>query len=120
MAKKSAPKSKKPRTAPAEWQDAVDASEEKNDGTGSAIDDNGVPYVIERLNPDERAVTAAEMARLVGERTEVNEDYLDTSRTFRKRLAGLDDRIRELATEYETGQRRVPAQQDLPMAGARA
>jgi hypothetical protein len=115
MPKKSGPKSKK--QAPAQWQKAVDASKEQdNDGTG-VVHEDGVPMILEKLSADARAVTAAEMARLIGERTEVNEEYLDESRKFRKRLGGLDDRIRELATEYESGMRKVPAQKDLPLEG---
>jgi hypothetical protein len=122
MAKKAPiTKSKKPRQAPAEWQDAVDASEAQADSPkGGVIHEDGTPYVIEALDDAARAVTAGEMSRLVEERAEVREEYLDASRGFRDRLKGLDDRIRELAGEYNKRERKVPAQKTLPGTEAHA
>jgi len=113
MAKKtSSKKSKGP--APEGWQGAVDASEAK----GGVVHEGGIPFVLEPLDNATLKTQAHEMARLVGERQAVREEYLDASRGFRDRLKGLDDRINEIAGEVESGVRKVPAQQSLPGASA--
>jgi len=119
MAKKTGtPKEK--RKAPTEWQSAVDASAAKEAPKGGVVHEDGVPYVIEPLDDRAREVTAGEMARLVAERAQVREEKLQSARTFRDRLNGLDDRIGELAGEYNKRERKVPAQKTLPGTESRA
>lgn len=105
----------KKKQAPAEWQGAVDASEAKDEKPKGGVKHDGAgPFVEEPLDAETLAVQAHEMARLVGERTKVDQQRLDALRKYGKELKGLDDRIEKLAKEVESGVRRVPAQKDLP------
>ena len=103
-------------TDSSKFKDAVEASSAA-DNTG-VVHEGGLPFVLEQLDNATLKTQAHEMARLVGERMAVREEYLDASRGFRDRLKGLEDRINEIAAEVESGVRKVPAQQNLPAVGA--
>lgn len=116
MAKKNSSGKKQ---APAEWQGAVDASDEVSKKTG-VHHDGGIPMVTEALDAETLKVQAHEMARLVGERTKVRDEKLESMRKFNDKLRGFEERISELAGEVESGVRKVPAQRDLPGTDASA
>lgn len=98
-------------TDSSKFKDAVDASARKNSGVKH---DGAGPYVEEPIDGETLRVQAHEMARLVGERAKVRDQKLDALRKYNDKLKGFDDRISELASEVESGVRRVPAQKTLP------
>jgi hypothetical protein len=117
MAKKSG---KEKRQAPAEWQSAVDASAEKDAPKGGVVHDASGPTILEPLDAETLRIQSHEMARLIGERTKVRDEKLETMRKYNDKLKGFEDRIAELAAEVESGTRRVPAQKTLPGTEAQA
>lgn len=119
MAKKApTTKSKKPRTAPAEWQDAVDASQanepaSKNDGTG-VLYENGIPYVIEKLTLEEKAEAGQHLGELNIELRELEQDGRDAASSQRKKVKELKKKIADLSLEAFEGMRKSSTQKTLP------
>lgn len=121
MVKKSRPtiKSKKPRQAPAEWQDAVDASAanepaDENDGTGIAYE-NGVPYVIEKLTLEEKAEAGQHLGELNIDLRELEQDGRNAASAQRKKVKELKKKIADLSQEAFEGLRKASTQKNLPL-----
>lgn len=125
MPKKSpTTKSKKPRQAPAEWQDAVDASQAnepaaENDGTG-VVFENGKPYVIEKLTLEEQAAAGHRLGELNIELRELELDGARTATTQRKNVKALKKKIADLSQEAFDGLRKASTQKNLPHTEPRA
>jgi hypothetical protein len=119
MAKKSpTTKSKKHRQAPAEWQDAVDASAandpaDENDGTG-IVYENGTPYVIEKLTLEEQAAAGHRLGELNIELRELELDGARTATLQRKNVKALKKKIADLSQEAFDGLRKASTQKNLP------
>lgn len=111
-------KNKKPRQAPAEWQDAVDASAQnepagENDGTG-VIYENGIPYVIEKLTLEDKARAGERLGELNIDLRELEQEGRDAASAQRKKVKDLKKKIADLSKEAFEGMRKSSTQKTLP------
>lgn len=126
--KKAEEQQDKPATLPPEWQKVVDASAAAVEATmrrarpeplTGIVHENGVAYVLEPIDPVQLTKDSHELALLLKGRDKIDSDRRQVAAAFKSKLADLDERITALAEELETGLRKRPAQQELPVSHTR-
>lgn len=99
------------------FKDAVDAST-KLDGTG-VVHEDGQAFYKEKLSSSDRAAVGEELAELLVEIAEREQEARDSAGTFRNELKDMREKRDSLRDQYLSGMRKRPAQEKLPGTEAR-